>query len=111
MCKRDNSHLLCYVLISEVYLLSNLFEKPVHNAVRHFLVFNKEIPLQVKPQQLQYPNALSTAVTLTSSTVTTMSTAAVPSPPIILQQGQQHQFQPFQLGSQLITPQEPRVSW
>ena len=37
-----------------------------------------------------------------------MSTAAVPSPPIMLQG--QHQFQPFQLGSQLITPQEPRVS-
>ena len=39
MCKRDNSHFLhMYLspLTSAVYLLVNLFEKPVHNAIRHF---------------------------------------------------------------------------
>ena len=41
MYKRNNSHFLHYVLISpdlRGFLLVNLFEKLVHNAVRHFFV-------------------------------------------------------------------------
>ena len=50
-CKRGNSHFLFYALISrlsEVYLLINLFEKPVHNAVRRFSCYvdrSKAFPL------------------------------------------------------------------
>ena len=40
ICKRNNSHFLRYVLISpcvrSLPLFVNLFEKPVHNAFRHF---------------------------------------------------------------------------
>ena len=30
-------------LVLEVYLLVNLFEKPVHNAIRHFSCFNQNV--------------------------------------------------------------------
>ena len=48
-CKRDNSFsfvMYSSPLTSEVNLLVNLFEKPVHNVVRHFSCFLSETTRQ-----------------------------------------------------------------
>ncbi|KAL4218896.1 cell differentiation [Mactra antiquata] len=62
----------------------------------------------VKPQQLQYSNTANTNNNNQGGVVTSMSGTADPSPPIVIQN--QHPFQPFQLGSQIIAPQEPRLN-
>lgn len=62
----------------------------------------------VKPQQLQYP-ASSSGSGNQSIVATSMNGTTDPSPPVLIQ-NQQHPFQPFQLGSQLITPQETRLN-